>query len=294
MTAPDRHPSGVHPTRGDAAALTRAGWTVVTLDASSRADAFVQLREQLDLPDWFGDNLDALLDALRERDKPTAVLWPTFERFVAEHPHAALGFRDVFEERAAEGDGFVAYLGGPRAAVSMADEQRAHWEERYARWPDAFVGDPVPEIARLRPLLRPGARVLSLADGQGRNSVPLARAGFDVTAVELIASASSRAAQTAQAEGLSLHAVCADVVAWLETAEAQGPWDAVVSVFGFLGEAADRRVASVLQDRLAPDALVLVVGSTRTSSPTTVAADWASLVWTHQVDGDRFWSLGRR
>lgn len=54
-----------------------AGWTVWSLDTSSVGtveDFYGEVRAAWGLPPWFGDNLDALFDALRDAVQTPAVL----------------------------------------------------------------------------------------------------------------------------------------------------------------------------------------------------------------------------
>lgn len=176
--------------------------------------------------------------------------------------------------------------------VSDVDALRAHWDERYTRWPDAFAGDPSPELVELAPNLSPGCRCLVLADGRGRESLWLAARGHVVTGVELSAVATQLARGDAAAAGLDVELVTGDAVAWCASGAAAGPWDLVVSTFGTLGPGSDTAVALALAPRLAPGAQVLVTGSLRTSSPERVTADWPTLAWESRTDGERFSAVG--
>lgn len=57
-----------------------------------RHSAFVAFAEGLGLPDWFGHNLDALVDALRElsdeQDRPIELIWDGAARLQATDPAA--------------------------------------------------------------------------------------------------------------------------------------------------------------------------------------------------------------
>lgn len=75
--------SGLHPTDDTAGARTAArekGWHLVELDTSAGTDKthFLDVcRKAFDLPDWFGNNWDALADSLTDVDHipGTLVLW---------------------------------------------------------------------------------------------------------------------------------------------------------------------------------------------------------------------------
>lgn len=114
---------------------------------------------------------------------------------------------------------------------SPADTLAAFWNARYAepsyvygKAPNDFL---VAQLPRLRQAAQ-GQPVLCLADGEGRNSVWLARQGFDVTALEIAEQGLAKARALAQQQGVALHTVQADVTAWdLGTAR----WGAIVSIF---------------------------------------------------------------
>lgn len=77
--------------------------------------------------------------------------------------------------------------------------------------------------------LRPGevGRVLDLGSGQGRNSLHLARRGFDVTAVDSSRAAIQELRRQALREGLEIEAVCEDI---RDLSVDAGRYDAVVCV----------------------------------------------------------------
>ncbi|GAA3561849.1 hypothetical protein GCM10022197_16850 [Microlunatus spumicola] len=89
MTGPDLWPrDGVHRVLGPAgpvaAELGRRGWGVAVVPGATDDDAlFDGLAAALDLPGWFGRNLDALDEVLRDRTVPTALVlgeWSTYAR----------------------------------------------------------------------------------------------------------------------------------------------------------------------------------------------------------------------
>ncbi len=104
----------------------------------------------------------------------------------------------------------------------------AFWDERYGvgdyvygREPNDFL---VQQAARI---VAPGP-VLSLADGEGRNSVWLARQGLAVTAVDVSTQGLRKANALAREAGVDLVTVAADLTSF-EMGEQQ--WAAIVSVF---------------------------------------------------------------
>ncbi|PWI33847.1 SAM-dependent methyltransferase [Vibrio albus] len=74
----------------------------------------------------------------------------------------------------------------------------------------------------------PRGKVLCLADGEGRNSVFLAKLGFEVTAVDLSEVAIKKAKTLAQEHNVEIHFIHADLS---EFDLGCNHWDAIVSIF---------------------------------------------------------------
>ncbi|MBD3763573.1 MAG: class I SAM-dependent methyltransferase [Rhodobacterales bacterium] len=101
------------------------------------------------------------------------------------------------------------------------------WDERFAG-PGYYYGtDPAEFVERWGSLIPAGSRVLCLADGEGRNSVFLARLGHRVTAMDGSAVAIAKARALDARAGVTVERVQADLFAWDWAPEA---YDAVVSV----------------------------------------------------------------
>ncbi|MDQ3388448.1 MAG: class I SAM-dependent methyltransferase, partial [Gemmatimonadota bacterium] len=79
--------------------------------------------------------------------------------------------------------------------------------------------------------LSDGARILDLACGWGRHSTELARAGFRVTGLDLSETLLARARRRAQAAGVEVEWVRAD----MREIPGAGGYDAVLSLFSSLG-----------------------------------------------------------
>lgn len=130
---------------------------------------------------------------------------------------------------------------------------QAFWNARYAideyvygTEPNDFVVQSLPAIlskgpsdppeaalGRLPPggdagLGRPGARVLCIADGEGRNSVWLARQGCRVTAIDVAEEGLAKARKLAERSGVRIETRLADVASFDFGTDR---WDAVVSIF---------------------------------------------------------------
>jgi len=94
---------------------------------------------------------------------------------------------------------------------------RSPWALEYARRPDEYVLGTAPSaFARmLRSLLVPGARVLELGCGEGRDSVFFASCGCDVTAVDVSAAGLRKAERLARRAGVEVRWVHGDAARYL-------------------------------------------------------------------------------
>ncbi len=113
--------------------------------------------------------------------------------------------------------------------MSQRDAE-AFWSERYASTGDEFYFGTAPAkfLPRQARRLKPGLKALSLADGEGRNSVFLAEEGLTVTAVELSPVALHKAARLATERHVEVEFVRADILKWQWPV---GAYDVVLAVF---------------------------------------------------------------
>lgn len=89
--------------------------------------------------------------------------------------------------------------------------------------------------------LSPGQRVLDLGCGPGRHALPLARAGFEVTAIDTSALLLAELRRRAGADGLAIEALAAD----MRTFSRPASFDAVLVMwtsFGYFDDEADHAV----------------------------------------------------
>lgn len=117
------------------------------------------------------------------------------------------------------------------------------WAQAYARTPYMYIWGTRPSrLARaMSARLRPGARVLDLGCGEGRDSVFFASRGFEVTGVDVSAAGLQKAERLARAHGVKVRWMSADAADWMPT----GPFDLVYSC-GALHYVARRHRARVL------------------------------------------------
>lgn len=102
------------------------------------------------------------------------------------------------------------------------------WNERYAGQDYLFGTRPADFVVRHAGLLRPGMSVLSVADGEGRNSVWLAEQGLRVTAMDGAPNAVDKARRLAAERGVQVDFNLADITTWDWEARA---YDVVLGVF---------------------------------------------------------------
>ena len=88
------------------------------------------------------------------------------------------------------------------------------WETTYSDLNATSFGEASKEILELIPMLPADAQVLDLGCGDGRNAIPLARAGFDVTAIDISKSGVQKLTTLAEREGLQIQAKVADMIAY--------------------------------------------------------------------------------
>lgn len=134
----------------------------------------------------------------------------------------------------------------------------AEWEARFAGAGYVYGTEPAGFVARWAHLLPAGARVLSVAEGEGRNAVHLALRGARVTAVDGAAAALAKARRLAAARGATVAFHQADLAGWDWPLAA---FDAVLGVFiQFAPPDLRGRIFAGIDRALAPGGLLLLHG----------------------------------
>jgi SAM-dependent methyltransferase len=123
------------------------------------------------------------------------------------------------------------------------------WDQRYATEeyvygtaPNAFLVDAVAG-------LQPPARVLCLAEGEGRNAVFLAERGFEVLAVDASGVGLAKAETLARQRGVRIATEVADLDGYAIEPES---WDLIVSIFCHVPAPIRRRLHSQVAQGLRP------------------------------------------
>ena len=102
----------------------------------------------------------------------------------------------------------------------MWDERYSVDEYAYGKTPNQFLADNYGVI--------PKGNVLSLAEGEGRNAVFLAKQGYAVTAVDASQVGLQKAKQLADENGVSINLVHADLG---DFDLGEDSWDGIISIF---------------------------------------------------------------
>lgn len=133
------------------------------------------------------------------------------------------------------------------------------WEERFATPDYVFGKDPAIFLTEYRDYLTPGASALSVADGEGRNSVYMAAQGMDVTALEFAPSAIAKARALAAERGVTVQFRQFDVLAQ----DFEGEYDLVAGIFiQFVGPVERNKLFSHMKSVTKPGGVVMLHGYT--------------------------------
>ncbi|OCW57279.1 SAM-dependent methyltransferase [Hoeflea olei] len=134
------------------------------------------------------------------------------------------------------------------------------WDRKYDRADYVYGTAPSRFLLEQAQWLTPGLRALSLADGEGRNSVFLAQQGLDVTAVDSSGVALAKARRLAGARSVPVTFIHADLREWDWQPES---YDLVVAIFIQFAEPALRdRIFKGMRRTLKPGGVLLLHGYT--------------------------------
>lgn len=144
--------------------------------------------------------------------------------------------------------------------------QESVWSKRYqdAGTEYLFGTEPNRFLARRVERLQDGSSALSVADGEGRNSVWLAEQGLDVTAIEISSVAVEKARRLATGRKVNVRFVQADMLApsW-PPADFHACFDWVVGIFiQFVGPEWRDRQFDVMKLMTRPGGRILLQGYT--------------------------------
>ncbi len=150
------------------------------------------------------------------------------------------------------------------------------WNDRFASRDDYIFGtQPSVWLSQNAGVWQPGQRVLCVADGEGRNSVWLARQGLQVDAFDIAEAGVAKARRLAEAQGAHVNYTVADCdnFAWPQAA-----YDGVAAIFvQFADPALRARLFAHMVRSLKPGGTLLLQGYTpkqleyRTGGPPQVS-----------------------
>ncbi|MCC6537991.1 MAG: class I SAM-dependent methyltransferase [Bryobacterales bacterium] len=145
--------------------------------------------------------------------------------------------------------------------MSLFENPAATWNERYQAADGHLFGtEPNPYLQSQAHRLRPGGRVLCVADGDGRNSVWLARQGFTVDAFDIADVGVAKAQALAREAGVTVNYDVAGIEDW---AWPQARYDAVAAIFIQFADPDERaRLFTRMVDALVPGGLLVLQGYT--------------------------------
>ncbi|MFL6106423.1 MAG: class I SAM-dependent methyltransferase [Marmoricola sp.] len=145
---------------------------------------------------------------------------------------------------------------GPEHRISEREDRHSaeYWDERYSAepvWSGNANAALVAEAAAL-----PARRALDVGCGEGADSVWLALAGWDVTALDISARAVERTTAVAERAGVSITGVAAGL---LEARLDAGSYDLVSVMYPAIMRTPTREAERRLLDLVAPGGTLLVV-----------------------------------
>jgi SAM-dependent methyltransferase len=141
---------------------------------------------------------------------------------------------------------------------SFDPAQLDRWNTRFAAEGYLFGKEPNAFLASQRERLKPGMRALCVADGEGRNSVWLARRGLKVTAFDFSPVGVAKARALAREAAVAVDHRESDIYRW-DWSQAQ--YDAVVAIFIQFAAPVERaRIFAGLRQALAPGGLLVMQG----------------------------------
>jgi SAM-dependent methyltransferase len=129
------------------------------------------------------------------------------------------------------------------------------WDERYSASEYVYGTEPNDFLREEYHRIRPGGKVLCLADGEGRNGVFLAQQGFDVTSVDASQVGLEKALALAKANDVMITTVHADLADYDLGVD---QWDAVVSIFCHLPPDLRSHVHNAVTSSLRTDGVVIL------------------------------------
>ena len=142
--------------------------------------------------------------------------------------------------------------------MSEAKPELDRWQARFAEPGYLFGTAPNAFLKSKATLLRPGARALAVADGEGRNGVFLAEQGLDVLSVDFSPRGAGQGARARQERGVTLRFEQADMTNWRWP---EAAFDVVAAIFIQFTKPPERaKMFAGIKRTLKPGGLLLLLG----------------------------------
>lgn len=142
--------------------------------------------------------------------------------------------------------------------MGIAEYER--WNGRFSGEQYVFGTEPNEFLAMQKSWLKPGMTALSIADGEGRNSVWLAKQGLKVTAFDFTPAGVAKARRLAEQSGVAVDYRQADILQWDWQA---AKYDVVAAIFWQFATPGERKgIFAGLIETLAPGGRLILVGYT--------------------------------
>lgn len=140
------------------------------------------------------------------------------------------------------------------------DDAALVWNERFATPEFLFGTEPNAYLARQARLLTAGQRALAVADGEGRNSVWLARRGLRVDAFDISSVAVDKARKLANGAGVEVDYRVCDCESWHWES---GAYNVIAAIFiQFAAPPLRSRLFARMRETLRPGGLLILQGYT--------------------------------
>jgi SAM-dependent methyltransferase len=147
-----------------------------------------------------------------------------------------------------------------QTAASGFSDARETWNRRFQGDAYLFGTEPNEWLRRHAGAIAAGGRVLAVADGEGRNSVWLARQGFAVDAFDVAEVGVAKARALATRHGVAVNFEVADVDGW---AWPEARYDGIAAIFvQFAHPALRERLFARMVRALRPGGVLLLQGYT--------------------------------
>lgn len=127
---------------------------------------------------------------------------------------------------------------------------KSTWDQRYDRTDYYYGTAPNTFLENQAQRLPPKAKVLCLAEGEGRNAVFLATKGFQVTAVDSSKVGLAKLQKLAQQNKVHIETICDDLQTF---SLGENKWDGIISIWCHLPKALRSKLHSQINDALKND-----------------------------------------